>query len=284
VNNNDYKNFKIQPMCGAMGAEICELDLAGLSEHAFEELQEALDQHQMIFLKKQKLSHCQLEEFTRKFGDFGTDAFTQGVEGHPNILKIAKSADEKLPLVFGGVWHTDSAFLNQPPALTILHSQVIPPYGGDTLFANTYLAYDSLSETMKKMLEGLSGVFSMQDYFSDQESKIDFQAMDLDASNEITNAAKHPLIRTHPRTARKSLYANPGSLVGIAGMKPDEAKPIMDYLNKLVCMPEYTARLKWESDMIVIWDNRCTIHLALNDYDGFAREMLRTTVLGEKPY
>lgn len=279
-----YQHLETKPLCGTMGAEVCGLDLRELNDASFAELQDALDQHQMIFIKNQKLSHQDQERITLRFGEFGTDAFTQGIENHPNILKIAKSADEELPLVFGGVWHTDSAFLQQPPSLTLLYSRIIPPYGGDTLFANTYLAYEHLSEQMKTVLEGLSGVYSMQDYFNKQESKIDFQAMDLDASEDIRSAAVHPLIRTHPRTGKKALYANPGSLVGIKGMKPEEAKPIIDYLCELVCNSAFSARLRWEENMLTIWDNRCTVHMALNDYSGFAREMLRTTVLGETPY
>ncbi|MBB6522510.1 TauD/TfdA dioxygenase family protein [Pseudoteredinibacter isoporae] len=279
-----YQHFTAKPLCGAMGAELEGLDLRKLCDDSFVELQDALDQHQMVFIKNQDLSFHDQEAITLLFGEFGTDAFTQGIEGHPNILRIAKAADEELPLVFGGVWHTDSAFLQRPPSLTLLYSRVVPPYGGDTLFGNCYLAYEELSENMKSMLEGLSGVYSMQDYFNDKESKIDYQAMDLNASDDIRNAAIHPLIRTHPRTGKKSLYANPGSLVGIAGMKPEEAQPIIEYLCELVCQPAFSARLCWEENMFVIWDNRCTVHLALNDYRGFAREMLRTTVLGERPF
>lgn len=291
-----YRHIEAQPLSAAIGAEICKVDVARLADGQAEEIRHALFRHKMIFFRRQKLTHGQHEAFSALFGPFAEDAYTQGVAGHRDVHPLIKEADDPSKMVFGEGWHTDSPFLPEPPAVTLLRSVQVPPIGGDTTFANSALAYAMLSETYQEMIRGLRVRFSLRDVLQavheavvPGESPIgrlastrDSEHLSEDLRRKILGNA-HPLVRTHPVTGEKALYVDPSYAIGIEGMSAEESAPILRFLSEHLTQPAFSCRLRWEPDMLVIWDNRLCVHQAYNDYQGHRRELYRTTVAGEKP-
>jgi alpha-ketoglutarate-dependent taurine dioxygenase len=285
--NHPYpsKHFEVAPLSAAMGAEIVGVRLPDLSDEAFEDLKQALYRHKMIYLRGQHLSHAEHEEFGARLGPFAVDAYTQGVEGHREVHPIIKEADTKVPSLFGGGWHTDSPFLEEPPAITTLRAVEIPPFGGDTHWANCALAFRHLSKTYRDMLRGLRVHMSARNNYLTQGVLL---GTPIEFSNEETKKAGlegryHPLVRTHPETGEESVYICDTYTVGFEGMTTQEARPIYDFLVAHCTQAAFTCRLRWEVGMVAMWDNRAAMHLGPNDYDGYRREMYRTTTAGTKP-
>jgi alpha-ketoglutarate-dependent taurine dioxygenase len=291
-----YKHIKARPLAAAMGAEIRGVQLSNLSEEKFAEIRDALFRHKMIYFRDQNISHADHEAFSMRFGAFAEDAYTKGVEGHPNVQPVIKEADVKTGMVFGSGWHTDSPFLSRPPAISMLFGVDIPPFGGDTIWANTVLAYAMLSETMQRMLAPLRVHMSMkrvlqsaQSYARIDDSSLGRLAALRDAATlpeEVVRKVKgaaHPLVRTHPVTGEKSLYCDGTYAVGIEGLTEPESEALLNFLVAHMTQPAFTCRLRWKPKTFVLWDNRICIHQAFNDYDGYRRELYRTTVAGEAP-
>jgi taurine dioxygenase len=291
-----YRHIEAQPLAAAMGAEICGVDVARLTESQAEEIRHALFRHKMIFLRRQKLSHAQHEAFSLHFGQFAEDAYTQGVPDHRNVHPLIKEAADASKMVFGEGWHTDSPFLPQPPAITLLRSIQVPPIGGDTTWANSALAYSMLSDTYRELIQGLKVHFSLRDVLKAAQEAVelsdspigrlaatrDSERLSDDLRRKIRGNA-HPLVRTHPVTGEKALYVDSSYGIGIEGMTAEESAPIIRFLSDHITQPAFTCRLRWEPDMLVLWDNRLCVHQAYNDYEGQRRELYRTTVAGEKP-
>ena len=291
-----YRSIQATPLAAALGAEISAVDVAKLSDAQFTEIRHALFRHKMIFFRGQKLTHAEHEAFSGRFGAFAEDAYTQGVPGHRNVHPLIKEADDPSKMVFGEGWHTDSPFLPSPPAITILRSIQVPPFGGDTTWANTALAYAMLSEVYRDMIQGLRVRFSLRDVLKSAQDAVEvsdspigrlaatrtLESLPEDLRRKIAGNA-HPLVRTHPVTGEKALYVDAAYAVGIEGMLPEESAPILRYLAEHITQPAFTCRLRWEPDMLVLWDNRLCVHQAYNDYQGYRRELYRTTVAGEKP-
>ena len=288
--------IEARPLTAAMGAEIRDVDLAKLNDDQFAEIRHALFRHKMLYFRGQKLTHAQHEAFSLRFGAFAEDAYTSGIPGHPNVHPLIKEASDSSGRVFGEGWHTDSPFLPQPPAITSLRSIEIPPYGGDTTWSNAALAYAALSETFKQMIGTLRVHFSLRDVLSAVQQTVAASDSPLGRLAATRSAATlsedlqrkirgsfHPMVRTHPVTGEKSLYVDPTYALGIEGMQPEEAGPILDYLCAHGTQPFLGCRLRWEPDMLVLWDNRLCLHRAYNDYQGYRRELYRTTVVGETP-
>jgi alpha-ketoglutarate-dependent taurine dioxygenase len=291
-----YRHIEARPLAAAMGAEICGVDAATITDEQFQEVRQALFRHKMIYLRQQKLTHGEQETFSLRFGPFAEDAYTQGVPGHRNVHPLIKQADDRSRMVFGEGWHTDSPFLAQPPSITILYSIEIPPFGGDTTWANSALAYAMLSDTYRRMINGLKVHFSMRDVLKSVhdavevgDSPIGRLAATRDAerlSDDLlrkTRGNAHPMVRTHPVTGEKALYVDPSYGIGIEGMLPEESAPILHFLTEHLTQPAFTCRLRWESHTLTLWDNRLCVHQAYNDYQGYRRELYRTTVSGETP-
>jgi taurine dioxygenase len=273
------------PLAAAMGAEVVDTNLRDLSDAGFAELQDALWRHKMMFLRGQHLSHAEHEAFACRWGQFAPDAYTQGVPGHPNVQPVIKEAEARSKGLFGSGWHTDSPFLPEPPGVTILRSVEIPPYGGDTVWANGALAYRLLSPAMQAMLAPLKVRMSAGNNIYTQKLA---DGKELDFASEAARAAAlegnaHPLVRTHPVTGERSLYLDEVYATGIDGMTAAESRPLLDFLIQHITQHHFTCRLRWEAGMVVMWDNRTALHLAANDYDGYRREMYRTTLAGEAP-
>lgn len=296
--NSPAGNRYIQalPLAAAMGAEIVGVDVRRLDDAQFAEIRQALFRHKMIFFRRQTLTHADHEAFSLRFGSFAEDAYTQGVAGHRNVHPLIKEADDRSAMVFGEGWHTDSPFLPEPPAITILYGVEIPPYGGDTIWANSALAYATLSDTYRQMIAPLRVRFSMRDVLRSAQEAVELRDTPIGRLAATRNAERlsddllrkvtgnaHPLVRTHPVTAEKALYVDPSYGIGIEGMLAEEAAPILHYLCEHLVQHAFTCRLRWEPGTLALWDNRLCVHQAFNDYHGYRRELYRTTVAGEKP-
>jgi alpha-ketoglutarate-dependent taurine dioxygenase len=291
-----YQSIEARPLAAAMGAEICGAAAATLTDEQFQEIRHALFRHKMIYLRNQKLSHRDHELFSLRFGPFAEDAYTQGIPGHRDVHPLIKEADDQSRMVFGEGWHTDSPFLPEPPSITMLYSVEIPPFGGDTTWANAALAYALLSDTYRRMIDGLKVQFSIRDVLKSVHEAVevrdspigrlaatrDSERLSDDIVRKIRGSA-HPLVRTHPVSGEKALYVDSSYGIGIQGMLPEESAPILQYLTEHLTQPALTCRLRWEPNMLVLWDNRLCVHQAYNDYQGYRREMYRTTVKGDQP-
>jgi taurine dioxygenase len=198
----------------------------------------------------------------------------------PVITPIVKLEHETIN--FGGLWHTDTTYQAEPPMATMLYGIELPPFGGDTLFANCYLAYENLSEGLKETLEPLVGVNT-----STKGRVVDTRANRVaDAPKEdvkVARVAEHPVVRVHPETGRKSLYVSFAHTTHFKGWTVDESKPLLDYLFEHQTRPEFTCRFRWAPGSIALWDNRCALHNPINDYQGFKRVLHRVTFAGSAP-
>jgi alpha-ketoglutarate-dependent taurine dioxygenase len=287
---NGFTLIKTIPLASAMGAEIREVKLNDMSDAQFEQVKQALYRYKMVYFRDQQMTLTDQEQLTLRFGEFGTDAYTTGSPGHPNVQKLVKEASTVVDRVFGEGWHTDSPFLARPPSISLLYGKDVPPYGGDTWWSNTELAYDFLSDGMKLMLDGLRVHMTAREAIRLTVSKdehgepiVGDMQIAMKAQQEIIRGNFHPLVRTHPDTGRKCLYVDTIYAQGIQGMKEEEARPLLNYLSEYVHRDEFTCRLRWSPGTFVMWDNRQCVHKAFNDYDGHRREMYRTIVNGEVP-
>ncbi|MEP6549271.1 MAG: TauD/TfdA family dioxygenase [Gammaproteobacteria bacterium] len=291
-----YQHISVMPLSAAMGAEVRGAQAAEVTDAQFAEIARALFRHKMIYLRNQTLTHHDHEAFSLRFGPFSEDAYTQGVPGHRNVHPLIKEAADSSRMVFGEGWHTDSPFLPEPPAITTLRSVEIPPFGGDTTWANSALAYAMLSETYRRMIDGLKVHFSLRDVLKASQEAVEVSDSPIGRLAATRDAAKlsddllrkirgnvHPIVRTHAVTGEKALYVDPSYGIGIEGMAPEESAPIMRFLTGHLTQPVFGCRLRWEPKMLVLWDNRLCVHQAYNDYQGYRRELYRTTVRGEKP-
>ena len=287
-----YQRIEVKPIAGALGAEIAGVDLAVLDDETFKEIEAAWLKHLVIFFRSQTLTPEQQIAFARRFGEIHHHPFMKGMDEHPDILEIIK--EESDTRAFGEVWHTDQMFNPRPAKATILYAKETPDAGGDTLFANMYLAYDALSDPMKEMLKGIRtwNVGDRRKLMHNDE--MDSAGNARYAGNEkmaakvrdpgdLQTESAHPIVRTHPQTGRKALYISNHTQT-LHGFKPAEARAIIDFLMTHAVQPEFTCRFRWEAGSMAIWDNRCTQHRALNDYHGRRRRMHRITIAGDVPF
>ena len=296
--SREYQHIQAVPLAAAMGAEVRGVDISTINDDQFIELEDALYRHKMIYLRDQTFSHAHQESFTLRFGEFADDAYTTGVEGNRNVHPVIMEADAKVEAVFGNGWHVDSPFMKQPPSVSMLYGVQIPPFGGDTIWANSVLAYNCLSDVMKEMIAPLKIHFSAKRVVNQlkkeagnkQKNDVDsgrtkgFGSMELDMRTQsMVDGSFHPLVRTHPRSGERALYVDQTYTSGIEGLTADEAAGLLSFLKEHVSQPAFTCRLRWQSGTFVLWDNRICCHHAFNDYDGYRREMYRTTVKGEIP-
>jgi alpha-ketoglutarate-dependent taurine dioxygenase len=287
---NGFTLIETVPLASAMGAEIRGVNLADVSDAQLEQVKQALWRYKMIYFRDQQLTLEDQERLTLRFGEFGTDAYTKGSPGHPNVQHLLKEASTRVDRVFGEGWHTDSPFLLHPPSVSMLYGKDVPPFGGDTWWANSEVAYEFLSEGMKRLLEGLRVHMTAREAIrltirKDEHGNpiVGDMPMNTESQAEIIKGNFHPLVRTHPETGRKALFVDTIYAQGIQGLHEEEARPILDYLVRHITRDDFTCRLHWYSGTFVMWDNRQCLHKAFNDYDGQRREMYRTIVKGEIP-
>jgi taurine dioxygenase len=271
----------IRPLSGALGAEILGIDLAqDLGDDTVAAIRAAWLEHLVVFFRDQTLPPAEFLKFARRFGDPIEYPFVKGLDGFPQITPVIKLEHEKIN--FGGLWHTDTAYLEKPPMATMLIARETPARGGDTLFANMYLAYETLSDGMRRLLDGLTAINSSAkaDTTKTREDRVRDSGK-TDAKQEYS--AEHPVVRTHPETGRKALYVNGGHTLRFKDMSAEESAPLLNYLLWHMVRPEFTCRFRWEPGSIALWDNRCTQHNPVNDYHGHRRVMHRVTLAGDVP-
>ena len=275
-----YKHIRVKPISGALGAEIHGVDLAHLEDEIFAEIHHAFLENLVIFFRDQTITPDQQVAFSARFAPIGYYPFLKGLPDHPAVIEVRKEPEDKLN--FGGVWHTDTAYLAKPPMGSVLYAKEIPENGGDTMFANLYLAYETLSDPMKAMLDGRKAVNSSQkgDAAAGRQKSVDENPKD---ASDVQTESTHPALRTHPETGRQALYVNRGHTVCFEGATPEESAPILEYLFEHQIRPEFTCRFQWAPGSIAIWDNRCALHYPLNDYHGQRRVMHRVTMEGDTP-
>ncbi len=278
-----YKTIKVERLTGAMGAEISGVDLsASLSEAQFEEIRAALFEFGAICFRGQDMSFEDHARFARRFGTLEVHPIVKGMEGHPEIIKMHKPAGTTA--TFGTDWHTDNSFFEKPSLGSILYAEIIPPVGGDTLFANQQLAYEKLSDGLKETLEGMVAIHSAEEAYTsptalekyDGDGPIAYMKSDI-----ITETVEHPVIIKHPVTGKKALYVNPLFTRQFKGWSIEESRPLIAYLCAHAVRIDFQCRFRWEKGMVAMWDNRIVQHAALNDYEQYERLIYRITVNGD---
>lgn len=283
-----YRHIQVTPVSGALGAEVAGVDLRGcLEPGVFAEIRSAFHEHLVLFFRDQRLDRAHLKAFAGSFGPLLRQPYIEPMADDEFVVAVLKEADETGISTFGGTWHSDLSFLDEPPLGSVLYAGEVPECGGDTLWANQYLAYESLSQGMRELLDGMRAV---------QVGAPHGQALapppDLAVSRSIRmrrgdpeadRERCHPVVRTHPETGRKALNLNPVYCVRFEGMTEAESKPLLEFLQDHATRPELCCRFRWRNGSLAVWDNRCTQHLAVNDYDGRRRLLYRTAIAGDRP-
>src|SRR5688572_8801056 len=237
-------------------------------------------QHQVLAFVDQQLQLEDIERFAESIGPFGVDPYFGSVPGHPHVAQVRREADEQTP-IFAETWHSDWSFLPSPPQATLLYGDVIPPVGGDTLFANQYAAWEALPAAMKALLEDKQGVHSARRAYSRDGmygERDKGRSMAIRYSDNAMSTQLHPIMRIHPETGRPALFVSMGYTIGIDGMSEAEATPILMELFAHQSKAEFVYRHRWSQGMLVMWDNRCVLHAATGGYQGHKRLLHRITV------
>ena len=278
--------MQIKALAPACGAEVVGLDLADPSGAAMPLIHQALADHAVLFFRDQHLTPTQQLEVTQRFGAILRVPYIRHLDQYPDIIAVLKEAEERNISTFGGTWHSDFSFLEEPPSLTLLYALELPELGGDTLWASQYAAYEALSPGMRTMLDPLRAIQSAWPHGTNGPAagsavsrSIGMVRGDPAADREIAQ----PVVRVHPVTGRKALFVNPVYTQRFEGMSEAESRPLLQYLFAHATRAEFTCRLRWAPGTLAVWDNRCLLHLAINDYDGSRRLLHRTTVAGQRP-
>jgi taurine dioxygenase len=273
--------FETRRIAGALGAEILGIDLSRPhGDEVVAALRAAWLKHLVLFFRDQDLPPERLLALARTLGEPIEYPFVKGIDGFPEIIAVLKREHERVN--FGGIWHSDTAYLEIPPKGTMLVAREVPPCGGDTIFANQYLAYETLSDGMRRLLDGLVAVNSSAkaDVTKTREDRLRDGGIS-EARQEYV--AEHPVVRTHPETGRKALYVNAAHTLRFRDMTEAESAPILQYLFAHQVRPEFTCRFAWRAGSVALWDNRCVQHNPVNDYHGHRRLMHRVTLAGDRP-
>ncbi len=252
---------EVKPLSGACGAEVFGVDLSKpLDDKIFAEVRKAFLEHQVIFFRDQDITEEQHKAFGRRFGTLNIHPRYLPLEGHPEIFPIRKEPQHTENV--GGVWHQDLTHLPEPPLGSILYALEVPPAGGDTMFANQYLAYEALSDGMKGMLNEMTAIHDNR-IQSNKVAKTRNAARTSklrEDNQEDEPECEHPVVITHPDTGRKALFVNSIRAHRFAGMNEDESRPLIRYLCEHATRPEFTCRFRWGKGSLAFWDNRCVMH------------------------
>ena len=287
-------NFEVVPIAGALGAEILGVDLSiPLTENTFDDIHRAFLDHHVIFLPGQTLTPAEQRRFAANFGDLDTPRFVPphkmpSIEGFPEIYQVIKEADSNAVNV-GGLWHADVTYRERPNLGSVAYVKESPLCGGDTIYANLHLAYEQLSSGMRTALDKLDAVHSSTMPYGGSSARSlpisrehvpsDIARRPASFETEVeTMELAHPVVRRHPDTGRKLLYVNRGFTDRFAGMSKAESLPMLEYLFAHCERPEFSCRYRWASGTVGVWDNRCVLHYALNDYFGQRRVMHRISI------
>jgi taurine dioxygenase len=276
---------EVERIAGACGAFVTGFDLRDpQTPDTVEHLRRLLDEHLVVFLPEQSLDLDQLERFTDELGGRDLTPFVASVPDRPYVIRVIKEPGDELN--FANAWHSDLSYLPAPPSYTVLHAWDVPAFGGDTMWANQYLAYETLPGELRERLLTLRATHSAGMAYGTGgylEQVADKSSMEIRPSDEAYRVHSHPMVVRHPRTGRAALFVNPVYTTGIEGLDPVEARSLLQRLLQHSVHPNLTCRVRWQPRLLAIWDNRCTQHLAINDYAGQRREMYRTSVRGTAP-
>jgi taurine dioxygenase len=242
------------------------------------DIRQALLDHLVLFFRDQELTPHEQLAFAQRFGEPMEYPQLKGLPECPLITPVLKLEHERIN--FGGVWHSDTTYLARPPMASMLYALEIPPYGGDTLFANQYQAYETLSDGLRMALDSLTGINSSTKADASKTREERLKAAGVETQVLV---GEHPVVRTHPETGRRALYVNIGHTTHFQGWTEEESRPLLEYLWQHQVRPEFTCRFRWQPGSIAFWDNRCVQHNAVNDYQGFRRLMHRVTLAGDTP-
>ncbi len=275
-----YPNLALTPASPSIGAFVENIDLSQpLDKAVLSDLVRAHADYGVLFFRDQQLTPDQHVALAEQFGEINVNRFFKAMATHPQIAEVRKEPEQTLNI--GGGWHTDHSY-DQIPALgSMLYAREIPPIGGDTMFASMYAAYSALSDGMKEMLEGLNAVHSSRHVFGASSNYSQEGSDRLGNSDAATQDAVHPVVLTHPRSGKKALYVNPAFTVCFDGWTAQESEPVLSYLYEHASRPEFACRFQWAPGSLAFWDNRCTWHFAVNDYQGARRLLHRITLEGE---
>ena len=278
--------YKESESSSQIGVEITDVDISKpLNKADLNSIHSLWVKNSVAIFPNQKLSHDAYNDFAMQFGAFGKEPFLTTMKTQMHIVELRRKATEEASH-FGGSWHSDWSFQSSPPSATMLHSKIVPPFGGDTLFTNSALAYDDLSADLKAKVEGLNGIHSAKLPYADDgfyalEGKE--RTMQIKSSKSANKQHLHPVVREHKDTKRKSLFVNPVYTVGIEGMTDMEAFTFLSGIFEHMTQDKYIYRHQWDTDMLIMWDNRSVMHMAEGGYDGYERLMHRITIAGECP-
>jgi taurine dioxygenase len=274
---------ELRPLGGALGAEVLGLDVTRMNAEVTAWLHEALLQYQLLAIREQQLEPASFSAFASQLGKREVYPFSEPIAQDPFVVPIVKEPDDWQ--VFGGIWHTDSSYLEAPPSLTLLYAVELPPRGGDTLFANMYAVYEALSPALRDALARLDGVYTtnLVHGSSGQFAAASGADRNRRQPDDLPADVVHPIVRTHPDTQRKAIYATLAHTREFVGFTRDESLPMLEYLAELARLPEFGARLVWQPGTVAIWDNRCVQHYAVDDYAGERRVMHRVIIAGDRP-
>src|ERR1017187_9737920 len=283
----EFSRIGVEPITGACGAEISGVDLSKpLSDEVLREVMTAFEHFLVIMFRDQDLIVEQHKAFSRLFGELTELPQAPTYAGHADMQEVRREAHEPVSVVPFTKFHTDSPFLPRPPLCMVMRALEAPKYGGDTAFANMYLAYEELSEGLKETLSRLKVVYSGKDIWS-KNAKLDKdKQLRLREGHSFTEdqlESVHPAVRTHPRTGRKAVYVTGAYFKGFEGWSMDDSRSLLDYLAHMPHKLQYQCRIRWKKDTVIVWDNRFLQHCGIHDYQDERRHLIRTTIIGERP-
>ena len=277
--------MKTARLAGALGAEVRGLDLSRtLSGADIGALHKALIDNLVVTLPDQAMSLDDLERLTDQLGGRAVTPFVKPLPDRPFVIRVLKEREDKLN--FANAWHSDLSYLPEPPSFTLLYAHEVPDYGGDTLFQNQYLAYETLSDGLKQTLKGLRAVHSAGPAYGTGgylDRVKDKMSTEIVPSKDAFQECIHPAVIRHPESKREALYLNPVYTMRFDGWSAAESQPLLQHIYRHQTNENFTCRVRWAKGTLTIWDNRATQHNALNDYAGQRREMYRTSVAGGAP-
>ena len=263
-----------------IGVEVTDFSLTDLTRENISFLRSKWVEYGLIVFPKLPLSHDEFKDFALSFGDFGDDPFISSLQDYPNIAEIKRSANEKAT-PFGGTWHSDWSFMKKPPSATLLHSKIIPPVGGNTLFANTEKSFAALPEEMKNKLRKLKVIHSAKIPYADDgfyALEKEERSMKILPSKEAKATYSHPMVKIHPETNKECLFINPVYTINVEGFSEDESQQLLWELYEHMIQDQFVYEHVWNEDMLIMWDNRTVMHQATGGYDGYDRLLHRITL------